>query len=248
MYINIKGRGKPLLLFHGFGFNHQCFEKLIESISSHYQCFAPDLPGFGRSQYKPYNLDSLLSYLHNILPETISILGWSLGGTIALAYANKYPQNTTALMTVGTNPCFIEQDNWPGMNAESFHFFSKQCKRDYQKAQQIFLELQKSVNTPSALPDSYKNALDKQVSTQAASNALDILAQTDLRHAYEHLSVPGLTILGRHDQLVPIHLRHSLLQLNPKVEVNIFEHSAHAPFLTEPETFIDVMETFLCKI
>lgn len=247
MYLSMKGRGKPMLLLHGFGFNHQCFEQLTECISNKYQCFAPDLPGFGRSQYKPYTLDSLLAYLHDILPEKISILGWSLGGTIGLAYANKYPNNITELLMVGCNPYFIEEKRWPGMNAQAFHFFSKLCKRDYQKAQQIFLDLQKAVRTQGALPVAYKNALDTQASTQAAGNALEILEQTDLRRAYEKLKVPGLTLVGRYDQLVPISITQSLLKLNPNIPVNIFEHSAHAPFITEQEKFISLMDAFLCK-
>ena len=89
----------------------QCFENIVKILSKNYQCILVDLPGFGLTMYKSYNLEFLLNELHAILPAKLSILGWSLGGTIAIAYAKRYQNDVNKLILVATNPLFIAKEN-----------------------------------------------------------------------------------------------------------------------------------------
>ena len=170
---------------------------------------------------------------------------------MALAYADQYPNSVKSLILIGSNPLFVASHDWPGMSPKAFNFFSKQCQRDIQKALTFFLTLQKSnigLDSPSTLL-APPMPFDNHLTTAAAMNALMILAQSDLRQAYANLNMPTLSILGNLDQLVPMALRSALLRYSSGMQsINVFDNSAHAPFLDEEARFIQIMDDFLCKI
>ena len=50
VYVNMKGEGEAILFLHGVPDTSQVWDAAIGSFSDTYQCIAPDLPGFGRTQ------------------------------------------------------------------------------------------------------------------------------------------------------------------------------------------------------
>ncbi len=99
-----------------------------------------------------------------------------------------------------------------------------------------------------AISHQYQISYDNNISSESATNALELLESYDLRKAFQTLSVPSLTMLGLHDQLVPAMVEHSLASLNNTATTRVFNQSAHAPFLTEQDTFIESMDNFLCNL
>lgn len=249
--LNIKkiGQGEPLVFIHGFGFNHKCFDEMINELKAKYLCLAIDLPGFGESLYEPYELETLTEKIFSQLPyKKVHMLGWSLGGAVALAYAKKYSSQVMSLISIASNPLFIAKNEWPGMPKQAFEFFAKQCRRDYKKAQANFSELQQvSKSSANQYNNTYKIPFDNNCSQQAISNALYMLEQSDLRDDIQKLEVPCLSIFGKHDQLVPFAIIKSLKQLNPQNKICLFEQSAHVPFLTEKKLFINTLDNFICN-
>jgi len=84
----------------------------------------------------------------------------------------------------------------------------------------------------------------------ALNHLLDELSAVDLTETVPRVERPVYLIHGRHDRLAPPSLAHAYLdQLDaPKKEWIWFEHSAHFPFLEEPERFGKVMETITSAI
>ena len=102
------GKGKPVVLLHGFGEDSQIWNQQIDFLQQHCLLIVPDLPGSGKSE--PLNANntsvdsiSLTDYadcIYAILAaekiETCLMLGHSMGGYITLAFAEKYPTNLIA--------------------------------------------------------------------------------------------------------------------------------------------------------
>lgn len=91
---------KPtLLLVHGNVSSARFFAETMAELAADWYCVAPDLRGFGRSQRLPVDarrgLADFADDLHALLTETdlvaadrkVSMLGWSLGGGVAMRYA-----------------------------------------------------------------------------------------------------------------------------------------------------------------
>lgn len=98
------GQGPNLVFLHGSWQDSSQWLGTIEHLSPYYQCFAPDLLGFGDSQ-RPnvhYSIDleveCLAQYLDTLNLQQVYLVGHSLGGWVAASYAIKYPDRVQGLV------------------------------------------------------------------------------------------------------------------------------------------------------
>lgn len=98
------GDGKPVILLHGFGETNAIWAGIIKNLDGY--CFlVPDIPGSGDSELLGFKdmvsivdyADALLAYLYNEGISECTIIGHSMGGYIALAFAEKYPHLVVGL-------------------------------------------------------------------------------------------------------------------------------------------------------
>ncbi len=90
MYFEESGKGEALLLIHGLSANKTMFYHQVNIFKKYYRCILIDLPGFGNSKKDkipediPHISNEIFSLLKSLNIEKTHILGYSLGGTIAL--------------------------------------------------------------------------------------------------------------------------------------------------------------------
>ncbi|WP_373522108.1 alpha/beta fold hydrolase [Aquiflexum sp.] len=88
-----KGTGQPLILIHGFCESKEMWKTFSEHLSTIYQVFCPDLPGFGESPLDPtqISLEEVAVWLQEWMEENHIqkpiVIGHSLGGYVTLALA-----------------------------------------------------------------------------------------------------------------------------------------------------------------
>lgn len=105
--VEIQGQGYPLLCLHGHPGNSRCMSVFTERLSRQYTTIAPDLRGYGHSQTsKPFamqaHVDDLVALLDRLKLPHCLILGWSLGGILAMELALRFPDRVTGLILLGT--------------------------------------------------------------------------------------------------------------------------------------------------
>lgn len=98
------GLGPSLVFLHGSWDDGSQWLRTIEHLSPDFQCFAPDLLGFGESE-RPnvhYSIDleveCLAQYLDNLNLRQVYLIGHSVGGWVAASYAIKYPDRVQGLV------------------------------------------------------------------------------------------------------------------------------------------------------
>ena len=88
----------PLLLLHGFLGNHQDFAATLPLLSQHFYCITPDLPGHGKTLTAKNaftfsaTAQAIFSLLQFLNISKVNLLGYSMGGRIALYLACYFPQ------------------------------------------------------------------------------------------------------------------------------------------------------------
>jgi 2-hydroxymuconate-semialdehyde hydrolase len=106
------GKGAPLLMIHGSGPGASSmgnWRRVLEPLAAHYEVFAMDLVGFGKSPRKPappyfdFSLWARQSaaMLERIPGQRVGVIGHSISGALALMLASLEPR-VAAVMTTGT--------------------------------------------------------------------------------------------------------------------------------------------------
>ncbi|HSW69886.1 MAG TPA: pimeloyl-ACP methyl ester esterase BioH [Gammaproteobacteria bacterium] len=249
LHLDIIGKGHPLIMLHGWGWNSCIWQPLVPKLIENFQLFLIDLPGFGESPLvtKDYKIDDVVKVLLEITPKEASWLGWSLGGMIAWYVALHYPERVTSLVTVASSPKFISEENWPGVSLETLEKFSHLITENYQKTLLEFLELQLR-GTPKnrELLESLKEIiLRSPVSIAALSGGLKLLQELDLRGKLFELQCPSLHLFGSHDTLVPASVIEKIEGRLPKGKCGVIKRAGHMPFLSHEEVFLKWVEEFL---
>lgn len=103
----VEGRGPAVLLVHGLGGFAESWRHNVDYLSRQATVYALDLPGFGRSgkpraTYRlPFFVDALRGFASVMGLGRSALVGHSLGGAIAIAYATAYPADVERIALLG---------------------------------------------------------------------------------------------------------------------------------------------------
>jgi pimeloyl-[acyl-carrier protein] methyl ester esterase len=255
LYVEVNGSGPDLVLLHGWGLNVRVWDGLVEELRDRFRIIAVDLPGHGRSLWSPgrntpaeqaWLLHSTLAPISN----RYSLLGWSLGGQIALDLAAAMPARVEKLVLVATTPRFVAAPDWPyGMKADAIEKMAKQLREDYQQTIRDFLDLQVrgSVEGASVI-EQLRKALfvHGQAKPEALETGLSTLATSDLRPTLPHVRTPTLVVAGQNDRITAPGASRALAEALPDARYVEMRRAAHTPFLSHRKEFATTLERFLC--
>jgi pimeloyl-[acyl-carrier protein] methyl ester esterase len=244
------GTGSPLVFIHGWAMHSGIWQSFAKQLAQHYQVICIDLPGHGKSQkLSAFTLDNIAQALQKNLPdEPVNLIGWSLGGMIALNFANRFPNQVQTLTLIGSNPCFVKTGNWAGIKNEVLEKFAADLMFDCNATLLRFLSLQvKGLENHKTLLKDLKAALDvcNPPDAETLHSGLKILQQQDLRPVLAALSCPVQAFFGSHDTLVPVAAAEQIQLLNPRLTLQVIEKAAHVPFLSHPESILNRLKRFL---
>ena len=251
VFTNISGRGEILLALHGWGMNHRVWQPIRESLEQIFTVVWVDLPGHGQSKSLALgdNIDESVDQIFPILSrfsqeKPVHILGWSLGGLLAQRLAERYPERVCSLLLVATTPSFLQRKGWHNaMTPTALDNFVESLEKDFVLTIKRFLSLQfmgvKGVQTD--IKKLRQEILSSPPQTQALSDGLTILKQTDLREA--KVSCPQHWMLGELDKLVPISVVTDLARKDQR-SFKVIPGAGHAPFISHPDEFVGSIRDF----
>lgn len=237
---------QSFVFLHGWGLNHAIWTDTLELLPESVHAVALDLPGFGHSPWKPEladfdkTVEHVASQISTSFNHPVDIVGWSMGGLIAIRLAELYPDLIATLNCVASSPCFIARpdEDWPGIEAKVLAQFQTQLEKDFAATLKRFLAVQ-AMGSPTSREDTRRlqaHILAHPMPDPDALKAgLNWLANIDCRSALLTLDKPVKRLYGRLDSLVPSKLAYDF-SLPGHAEV--FSKSAHTPFLNQPKDFV----------
>lgn len=238
----------PIVLLHGWGSSSDSWQPLISPLQDVANVITLDLPGFGASQQiSEFNLDAVVDLIIKELPERFALLGWSLGGMLAVQIAARYPHKVSRLITLAANAKFVANcDYETAMPLVTNRQFNKSFAADAATSLKLFTGL-------LAQGDANERALLKQIRTLAKPDAinknwlqaLELLSILDNREAFAALKTLGLHLLAEQDILVPVSALRSLQRLNANQQVQVIPNAAHAVHWSQPVLVAQLIKDFL---
>jgi pimeloyl-ACP methyl ester carboxylesterase len=248
LFVQQRGKGRPLLLINGLGGSSELLEAVEERLSGVTRTIAVELPGAGRSPTprRPLSISALARVLGTLLDDLghakVDVLGFSLGGTVAQQLAHDQPERIRRLGLAATA---CGWGSLPGtldalaLVSMPFRYYSRtvyeQTTRLLGPADRELLARRPELsearlqNPPPLLGYLY------QFTAGALWSSLPWLA--DVR-------VPTLVLNGEADRLVPSANGLQLARLLPKSRLHVLPGEGHL-FLCDPESLaLPLLEDF----
>ncbi len=238
-----------LVLIHGWGCDSRTWQPLLESLQKIASVTLIDLPGFGASAPLPeFSLDAVLEQIATQLPAKSVVMGWSLGGMLAVQLAARFSDRIDAVITLAANLKFVASPDYPmAMPRAINRQFNQGFAQDPQATLKLFggLLAQGDANERSLLKQLRRNEIGDV--TDNWLQALQLLSVLDNREAFAQLRQPGLHLFAEKDALVPVAAAVGLQDINPQQETLILESTAHALHWSQPQLVVDAISRFLKK-
>ena len=252
LHVESVGVGPPLVLLHGWAMHSGVWGPLVPRLARRYRVHAVDLPGHGRSPPPPaFTLDAVAAALDNVFAaeERVIVLGWSLGGLLAMRWALAVPARIARLALVATSPRFVAGDDWPhAMTLQTLTRFGDELGVDWKHTVLRFLTLQmRGSEHGHALLATLRARLDErgEPDRQTLADALSVIAGTDLRGEVPALAPATLVISGGRDTLAWPAAGEWLAGARAAASFARIDGAAHLPFLSHPDDFHAALDGFL---
>lgn len=238
-----KSVGKPVLFIHGAGGNGHAWVGVMERLAGHHSPIAIDLPAHGRSGglLAADSIDAYCEVVHEFVRVTdfapFVLVGHSMGGAMAQAYALKYPQALSGLVLSSTGarlrvaPSTLElwEHAAMGRPVNTYGRSAYSDKTDMAIVRQGWMEQRKT--DPRVRLGDYQ-ACDR----------------FDLMHRTQDIEVPTLVLGGLDDVVTPVKFAEYLHQRIPGAQLTMIPDAGHASYVEQPDAVVQALSTFLASL
>jgi pimeloyl-ACP methyl ester carboxylesterase len=133
LHVVTRGSGAPIVFLHGMGTSAATWSRCMELLEDRFTVVAPDLLGHGDSPVPDdpaeYTRDRTLEDVDDIVAELVEppvLVGHSLGGYLALAYAATRPDAVRGIVVLNTGPGYrddAKREEWNDRSRRNAHRF-----------------------------------------------------------------------------------------------------------------------------
>jgi len=253
LHVESTGHGAPLVLLHGWAMHSGLWGPLVPRLAKRRRVHAVDLPGHGHSAaLAAFGLDECVAALAAAFPRAeppLTVLGWSLGGLVAMRWALAEPERVGRVVLVATSPRFVAGPDWPyAMSLETLDRFGDELHIAWKLTVQRFLALQMhgSEHGRATLAALRSQLFARgEPAPKALFAALDAIRHADLRADVHRIRQPALVVSGERDTLTPPGAGRWLAGRLPNARFVAIAGAAHAPFLSHADAFFAALDEFL---
>lgn len=241
------GRGaRAVMLIHGFPEDGSIFQYQCDFLKENYTVLVLDLPGSGKSSYNKElkSVEDFAELIRGVLQEEkierCFLLGHSMGGYIALAFAEKYSKHLLGLGLIHSTG-FADSDEKKDNRKRAIGFME-------QYGGASFLKTMIPDLFGKAFKEAHQAVIDEMIEkgrnfeTKALQQYYSImLLRKERTYVLKEINVPVLFVAGEADKAIP--LKDILQQVvMPDIAIiKILPKAAHMGFLEESSTVNDAI-------
>jgi abhydrolase domain-containing protein 6 len=231
------GHGEPVVLLHGFGASADSWNRFAGKLTKRYRVIAPDLPGWGEStrvETASYGYPAQIERLHQFLSllglRRMHLVGHSMGGFIASAYAARYPDEVITLGLIAPHGMVepeqsdlarsvAQGDNW--LVASSIQEFDRLLNNIFVKRPYVPKAVLRHL-TNQTIRNSAKSA---QIFEEMQSN------NPPLAERLPQIETAALIVWGDQDRVLHVSCADLFRQGIRNSEVMVIRGSGHMPLV-----------------
>jgi pimeloyl-ACP methyl ester carboxylesterase len=255
LFYAVSGSGPPLVLLHSAWASHEWWRWQIPILSQNYRTYAVDIRGHGRSTplEKVYSIEGftrdLKIFLAELGIEETALVGWSLGGIIAMQYCLNHPSKVNALVLIATqghkNSRLKLKIIFYYLQAHLSLLMDFAQPRKYDRIAQSFpsqsaewLEWQVKNMLSSKTPKEVCDWIIDDITNHPRKNFFEVIKSAwnwEAGDKLKQIKVPTLILVGDRDNLTPPRISQLLQAAIPDSKLVIVEDASHYLVMERPE-------------
>jgi len=228
-----RGKGTPLVLVHGYPLDHTIWNPVVPLLENDFDLILPDLRGFGESEAPrtDYRLTDMAADIAGLLDslgiEKAAVTGHSMGGYVALAFADLYPERLSGLGLVASQALADPPERKAARYQEAEHMLAHGVG-------EVAEGMSAKLSADSDLQATLKTLIMRQ-SPQGLAGALRAMAERpDSTPILSKFDFPVAIVHGQADQLVPIERARAVRAAVKKGYLTEIEGAGHMPMMEAP--------------
>lgn len=235
-----EGEGECLLFVHGFPLSRSAWSKQVAAFKTSYRVVAPDLRGFGESAGSPGAVsmrgfaEDLHALVNHLATGPVILVGHSMGGYVALAFAKAYPGIVRALALVSTKagPDTPEVAGARRALAERVRMEGTAVVIDLMAPKML-----SDANPDTAMAAATRGLMASLSPGAAIGGLLGMAERPDARPWLARLRMPALVIAGLDDTLIPPSESLAMAKAIPGAQSRLIPGAGHLVAFEKPEAF-----------
>ncbi|MFZ1687074.1 MAG: alpha/beta fold hydrolase [Flavobacteriales bacterium] len=244
------GDGVPLLMIHGFPHDRRLWREQLDGLRRNACVIAPDLRGFGQAPPAPEgmtiedhaaDLKALMD--HKRISKAV-ICGLSMGGYVALAFAERYPKAVQRLILCSTRSGADDAKAKEGRTAMARRISEN-------GVEQLADAMLPKMLAASTIKGSTEAAATVRLmmATQAPAGLIAALhamaARPDRTGLLASIKVPTRVIAGTADAMIPSSESEAMAHAIPGSDLMLIPEAGHLPNVDAPKAFNSALRAFL---
>lgn len=255
--VEVAGDGPPLLLLHGFTGSSATWARFLDRFARRRRVISPDLIGHGASDapFDPLRyrmercVEDLLAVLTALDAERADVLGYSMGGRVALHLAAAAPARVRSLVLESASSGLADLAERQNRIAAD-EALAERIERDGVEAFVDYWQRLPLFASQAALPAEVRARLREQrlrntpIGLAASLRGMGAGQQEPLWQRLGALDMPALLIAGALDRKY-CEIAASMSAAMPAAQMTIVPNAGHTVHLEQPQTFEQLVMEFL---
>lgn len=239
---------KPVIvLIHGHGVNASIWNAVHDNLSADFSIVKPDFSEHTNHESIDAYAEEVFSQLQASQIESSVLVGHSMGGYIALAFAEQHPELVKGLVLVNSTAFADDEAKKQGRQ--------KAVETMQENGSGAFIEQ----TVPKMFGETYNQSRSEDVRKQVEqfsalpSDALisgvkAMASRPDRTHVLKDASFPVLLIAGQQDQIIPFAKSQELFEAAPQAKTVVLEQAGHLGMLESPDEVIRAIRDFVAGL
>ena len=256
MNYEISGSGKWLTLVHGAGDNLEVWWHQVPVFSQHYRVLTYDVRGYGQTETPSggYTIDILVQDLYELLKalgvKETYILGYSMGGGIALGLALSHPEMVKALIIANSGAAVQRSQE---EIRERTNLRQQQAEAVQQHGLEAIIDKSTAIVFSPGWPEKNREAFEhyKKIRIKHDQKAYLIAMRSMVWGIpppnVSNLKCPTLIIAGENDSLMGVETARASQKLIPGSQLKVMS-TGHASAIEKPKEFNSIVLEFLSGV
>jgi 3-oxoadipate enol-lactonase len=239
-----RGKGNAVVLLHGYPLDRTIWDELASQLEKNFDLVIPDLRGFGQSQAveEIFTMSDMASDIAGLLDQLkiqrALIVGHSMGGYVALSFANGYPGRLQGLGMISSQLLADPPDRKEGRY--------KTAADVAEKGVQVVVDaMATKLSADLRVQKFARECMERQKATGVIGALKAMAERPDSTGLFSKLRVPVVVVHGDADALIPVERGREMKAVLASAQYAELKGCGHMAMMENSHAVAEALKIFM---